>query len=95
MARKDKNLKTAYNYCKNFIVLMGKWYINHTRSENKALIFEEYLGILKAKLKIYVTKFICAKTYERVDSEIQNNVSLLLRHLQKSYVLKPEELLHD
>ena len=55
----DTNFKTAYNYCKNFIVLMGKCYINHPRSENKALIFEEYLGILQAKLKIYVTKVNC------------------------------------
>ena len=79
----DTNLKTAYNYCKNFIVLIGKWYINYIRSENKTLIFEEYLAILQAKLKIYVTKFNCPKTYERVDSEIQNNFSFLLRCLQK------------
>ena len=79
----DTNLKTAYNYCKNFIVLIGKWYINYIRSENKTLIFEEYLAILQAKLKIYVTKFNCPKTYERVDSEIQNNFSFLLRRLQK------------
>ena len=79
----DTNFKTAYNYCKNFVVLIGKWYINFIRSENKTLIFEEYLGILQAKLKIDVTKFNCPKTYERVDSKIQNNFSFLLKHLQK------------
>ena len=79
----DANPKTAHDYCKNFIVLMGKWYINHTRSNNKDLIFEEYLNILKAKLRLYTTIFRCPKTYEGVDSEIQNKFLIILQYLQK------------
>ena len=46
---KEENIDTI-----NFINLLGKWYINKTRTQNKPLAFNEFLQILKNKIDMIV-----------------------------------------
>ena len=43
----------AQTHIQNLIILLGKWYINKTRNENKNIIFVEYLNLVKSKSQIY------------------------------------------
>ena len=68
-------------YCRNLVILFGKWYINHTRSESKDLNFPEFCSILKQKVDIYLTNFKCPKSLERVDRSIKNSLKMLLNKI--------------
>ena len=38
----------------NFLILMGKWYINKNKSEEKPLMLFEFLVIIKKKLEVMI-----------------------------------------
>ena len=40
---------SANDEIQNLVILMGKWYINTTRTENKPLLFRHFVGLLKRK----------------------------------------------
>ena len=77
----DEISNSAENYCRNLVILIGKWYINHMRSEGKDFHFTEFCSILKHKIDIYLTNFKCPKSLERVDGSIQNSLTMLLNKI--------------
>ena len=50
----------------NFIILLGKWFINNARSQNQHLIFKTFLKFLKKKIE----EIILCKTINNVDPQL-------------------------
>ncbi len=59
----------------NYIVLIGKWFINKRRTEEAALYFLEYLTLLKQKIEVIVLN---NKTQSRDNTEWQDKVYRVL-----------------
>ena len=79
----DEKQATAYNYCKNLIILLGKWYINSQRSFNKPLQMQSYLNLIKSKLNVYIRLFESLGMKERVDVKIKDGINLIMRYLRE------------
>ena len=65
----------------NLVLLMGKWYINKTRSENNPLLFRHFVGLLKLKFETYDNIFGSPGNIERVSKEIQTKIKQIVRHI--------------
>ena len=50
---------SANDEIQNLVILMGKWYINKTRTENNPLLFRHFVGLLKLKFETYDKIFGC------------------------------------
>ena len=74
---------TAYNYCKNLIILLGKCYINSQRSFNKPLQMQSYLNLIKSKLNVYKRLIESLGMKERVDVKIKDGINLIMRYLRE------------
>ena len=38
----------------NFLILMGKWYINHSKTKEKQIYFFEFLSLIREKLELII-----------------------------------------
>ena len=72
----DEKQATAYNYCKNLIILLG-------RSFNKPLQMQSYLNLIKSKLNVYIRLFESLGMKERVDVKIKDGINLIMRYLRE------------
>ena len=50
----------------NFIILLGKWFINNSRTQNQQLTFKTFLRLLKKKIE----EIILSKTINNVDPQL-------------------------
>ena len=64
----------------NLIILLGKWYINKTRNENKKIIFVEYLNLVKSKFQIYHSTS-CRNVKGGVDKQVHNLMKTIYMQL--------------
>ena len=64
----------------NLIILLGKWYINKTRNENKKIIFVEYLNLVKSKFQIYHSTS-CRDVKGGVDKQVHNLMKTIYMQL--------------
>ena len=49
----------------NFLILIGKWYLNNSKTKNKNIYFIDFIALIKAKIEII--KYIHASNNEEVD----------------------------
>ena len=68
-------------YCRNLVILLGKWFINNKRSECKQLNFSNFCNILKLKLQIYLTNFESGAPLEKIDSGIRDSFRIMVDKL--------------
>ena len=43
---------SSLSHCINSVIIWGKWYINKNKSCNKAVLFKEFVSVIKSKLNI-------------------------------------------
>lgn len=65
----------------NLVILMGKWYINKTRTENNPLHFRHFLRLVKMKLEAHDRTFVTPDNIERVDENIILKIKQILSQI--------------
>ena len=72
---------SANDEIQKLVILMGKWYINKTRTENNTFLFRHFVGLLKLKFETYDKIFGSPENNERVSREIQTKIKQIIRHI--------------
>ena len=54
----------------NFLILIGKWYLNSMKTQNKLIYFIEFIALIKEKAEIL--RYICISNNEEVEEWVAN-----------------------
>ena len=72
----DCEQPNAINELENLTIMIGKWYINKTKIDNRNLSFRQFLGKLRLKLEIYDAMFREPHNIDRVDTESEIKIKM-------------------
>ena len=72
---------SSINMIQNFLILLGKWYINISKTNGKPLVFNEYLLLLKSKSKIYLKLPDYSDNAEGVNNDIKGYLKAIASNI--------------
>ena len=65
----------------NILILIGKWYINNSKTNEKPLVFAEYLLFLKSKTKIFLKLPDYSDNAEGVNNDIKRYLKVIASNI--------------